>query len=59
MYYSVLADAYEELERTSAKLKKSSIIARLLREAKPEEMEMVVLLLQGMVFRYGVRRSWE
>jgi DNA ligase-1 len=50
MYYSRLADAYEELERTSAKLKKSTIIAGLLKEAKPEEMEMAVLLLQGRVF---------
>ncbi|HJW97208.1 MAG TPA: ATP-dependent DNA ligase, partial [archaeon] len=50
MHYSRLADAYEELEKTSAKLKKSSIIASFLMEARPEEMEMAVLLLQGKVF---------
>lgn len=50
MYYSRLADAYEELDKTAAKLKKSTIISELLKEAKPEEMEMAVLLLQGRVF---------
>jgi len=50
MYYSRLADTYEELEKTPAKLKKSGIIARLLKETEAKEMEMVVLLLQGRVF---------
>jgi DNA ligase-1 len=50
MYYSRLADAYAELERTSAKLRKSSMIAGLFREADPKELEDVVLLLQGRVF---------
>jgi DNA ligase-1 len=50
MYYSKLADTYEELERTSAKLRKSSIISGLLKEARPEDMEMAILLLQGRVF---------
>ena len=50
MYYSRLADAYEELERTPAKLKKSGIIARLLKETEAKDMEMAVLLLQGRVF---------
>ena len=50
MNYSRLADTYEELEKTSAKLKKSSIISSLLREADPKEMEKVVLLLQGKLF---------
>ncbi|MCX6814423.1 MAG: ATP-dependent DNA ligase [Candidatus Aenigmarchaeota archaeon] len=50
MYYSRLADTYEELEKTPAKLKKSGIIARLLKESEPKEMGMIVLLLQGKVF---------
>jgi DNA ligase-1 len=50
MYYSRLADAYEELEKTSGKLKKSTIIAGLLKETEAKEMEMAVLLLQGRVF---------
>jgi len=50
MYYSRLADTYEELEKTSAKLKKSEIIAMLLKETDSREMGMVVLLLQGRVF---------
>jgi DNA ligase-1 len=50
MYYSRLADTYEELEKTPAKLKKSGIISRLLKETEAEEMEMAVLLLQGRVF---------
>jgi DNA ligase-1 len=50
MYYSRLADTYEELEKTPAKLKKSGIISRLLKETEAKEMEMAVLLLQGRVF---------
>ncbi|MEM7815719.1 MAG: ATP-dependent DNA ligase [Candidatus Aenigmatarchaeota archaeon] len=50
MNYSRLADTYEELEKVSAKLKKTEIIAELLKEAKPEETGMVVMLLQGRVF---------
>jgi len=50
MNYSRLADAYEELEKTPAKLKKSSIIAGLLKETEPREMDRTVLLLQGRVF---------
>jgi DNA ligase-1 len=50
MYYSRLADAYEELEKTPAKLKKSGIIAKLLKETEARDMEMAVLLLQGRVF---------
>jgi DNA ligase-1 len=50
MYYSKLADTYEELEKTPAKLKKSGIIAGLLKGTEAKEIEMVVLLLQGRVF---------
>jgi len=50
MHYLRLAKAYEELEKTSAKLKKSSIIATLLKDTEPAEMEKIVLLLQGRVF---------
>ncbi len=50
MYYSRLSDTYEELEKTPAKLKKSGIIAGLLKETEVKEMGMVVLLLQGRAF---------
>jgi len=50
MFYSRLADTYEELEKTPAKLRKSGIIAGLLKETDSKEMGMVVLLLQGKVF---------
>jgi DNA ligase-1 len=50
MYYSRLADAYEELEKVPAKLKKTEIIAGILKESDTQEIEMVVSLLQGRVF---------
>jgi DNA ligase-1 len=50
MYYSRLADTYEELEKTPAKLKKSGIIAGLLKGTEAKEIGMAVLLLQGKVF---------
>ena len=50
MYYSRLADTYEELEKTPAKLKKSGIIAGLLKGTEAKEIGMAVLLLQGRVF---------
>jgi len=50
MYYSRLADTYEELEKTPAKLKKSGIIADLLKGTEAKEIGMAVLLLQGRVF---------
>ena len=50
MFYSRLADTYEELQKTPAKLRKSGIIAGLLKETDSKEMGTVVLLLQGRVF---------
>ncbi len=50
MQYSVLAETYEKLEKTSGKLEKTRIVAELLKETKAEELEQVVLLLNGSVF---------
>ncbi|MBU3958112.1 MAG: DNA ligase, partial [Nanoarchaeota archaeon] len=50
MLYSILAETYERLEKTSGKLEKTKIIAELLKETKAEELEQVVLLLNGTVF---------
>jgi len=50
MKYAELAEVYEELERTPAKLKKADIIASLLKKASPEELYMIALLMQGRVF---------
>jgi DNA ligase-1 len=50
MEYSVLSDAYRNLEKTSARLKKVDIIAGLLRKTESELLPKVTLLLQGRVF---------
>ena len=50
MKYSVLAENYEKLEKTSSKLEKAHIIAELLKETAAELLPEVVLLLNGRVF---------
>ncbi|MDI6798569.1 MAG: ATP-dependent DNA ligase [Candidatus Aenigmarchaeota archaeon] len=50
MDYTILADTYEELESVSAKLKKTDILAELLRKTSVDELPKVVLLIQGIVF---------
>jgi DNA ligase 1 len=50
MQYSILADTYDKLEKTSGKLEKTRIIAELLKETSAEDLERVVLLLNGSVF---------
>ncbi len=56
MRYSVLAEVYETLETTSKRLKKTWIMSNLLKETKEQDLERVILLLQGKVFHsYDVR----
>lgn len=50
MDYDLLAKTYDELESISGKLKKTEIIAELLRKTPAEDMSMIVLLLEGRVF---------
>ena len=50
MKYSVLADVYEDLEKTSAKLGKTHIVSKLLKETPKELLPKLVLLLNGRVF---------
>ena len=50
MKYSLLADYYERLESTSLKLKKTAILAELFRKVSSEDLERVVLLVQGRVY---------
>jgi DNA ligase-1 len=50
MDYSVLADTYEELEKTSAKLGKRDIVAELLKKTPSNLLSNVVLLIAGRVF---------
>ncbi|RLJ05473.1 MAG: DNA ligase [Candidatus Aenigmatarchaeota archaeon] len=50
MDYSKLTECYELLEKTSARLKKIEIVAKLLRESDSENLPRVTLLLQGKVF---------
>jgi DNA ligase-1 len=50
MKYSVLANNYEKLEKTPAKLEKTRIVAELLKKTPKELLPKVVLLLGGKVF---------
>ena len=50
MDYSILADVYEKLEATPAKLAKTGILAELLKKTSPELLPKVTLLSCGRVF---------
>lgn len=50
MLYSILAETYERLEKTSGKLEKTKTISELLKETPEKELEKIVLLLNGSVF---------
>lgn len=50
MRYSELAEAYEQLEKTPAKLAKKDIISRVLKSAPPGQLPKLVLLLIGRPF---------
>jgi len=48
--YSVLADVYGNLEKNPSHLKKTEILADLLKKIPEKDLEMVVLLITGNVF---------
>ncbi len=50
MEYSQLVKVYEELNKTTKRLEKTHIIAEFLKEINIEDMEYVMLLLEGRVF---------
>ncbi len=50
MKYSFLVDYYEKLESTTSKLEKTKILAELFRKVSTQDLEKVVLLIQGKVY---------
>ncbi|KYK26714.1 hypothetical protein AYK26_07185 [Euryarchaeota archaeon SM23-78] len=50
MKYSDLASIYEALEKTSKRLEKTFIISKLLKKTKQEDIDKLVLLIQGRLF---------
>jgi len=50
MKYSELAEIYESLENTSKRLEKTFIISNLFKRTKEEDIDKIILLLQGRVF---------
>ena len=50
MKYAELADVYEKLEKTSKRLEKTSILSDFLKETTAEDVDKIILLLQGKVF---------
>ena len=49
MLYATLVETYERLEATTKRLEMTDILAELLREADPDELEMVIYLTQGKI----------
>ncbi len=50
MDYKKLVGVYEALEKTTKRLEKRDIIAKILKEANEADLEKIIYLLQGMVF---------
>jgi DNA ligase-1 len=50
MRYELLADTYGELEATTKKLAKTEITSKLLRKTPTEDLQEVVMLLNGKLF---------
>jgi len=50
MLYKDLATIYYELESTSKRLKKTSIIANFLKKVSNDEVEHIAYLIQGLIF---------
>ena len=50
MDYSKLVDIYEQLNKTTKRLEKTHIISEFLREVSVDDMEHVMLLLEGRIF---------
>ncbi len=49
MLYDALVETYEKLEATTKRLEMTEILAKLFREAEPEEMAEVIYLTQGKI----------
>ncbi len=50
MQYSKLVELYEKLDSTSKRLDKTFHISQFLKRARTEDLDIIMLLLQGMVF---------
>ena len=50
MEYSNLVEVYEQLDKTKKRLEKTQIISEFLKDVSIEDMEHVMLLLEGRVF---------
>ncbi len=50
MHYQTLVECYQQLENTSKRLEKVSILANFLKTIEKEELKKIVYLLQGRVF---------
>lgn len=50
MQYSDFCEVYQKLEATTKRLEKTYFVAKLIKKTKAEDLEVVVLLLQGKVF---------
>jgi DNA ligase-1 len=57
MNFIELANAYQELEKTSKRLKKTLIVSKLLKVTPEKDLEAVILMLQGRIFTANDERE--
>jgi len=57
MDFIELANAYQELEKTSKRLKKTLIVSKLLKVTPEKDLEAVILMLQGRIFTANDERE--
>ena len=50
MEYSKLVEIYEQLNKTTKRLEKTHIISEFLKDVSVDDIEHVMLLLEGRVF---------
>src|SRR3989338_7458952 len=50
MDYSKLVEVYEELNKTTKRLEKTHILSEFLKDVSADDIEHVILLLEGRVF---------
>ena len=59
MEYSLLADYYRNIERVPQRLKKTFMLADLLKKTKKQDLKKIVYLLEGRVFPIWDERRLE
>lgn len=57
MLYTVLAELYVQMEKTSKRLEKTFLLSQFLSQCSKEDLKKIVYLIQGRVFAQGDERK--